>query len=189
MPKVNKRIGIFVLYSIRMKGLKHRYSSLVLLLLLLGLGSWSMHKFYVSLTEVRFNSESGRIEVSIRVFPDDLDRALFELEGIHTQLATELESPEADSLLKMYLLDHFSLEVNGERIELEYLGKEPEADAIWCYLESDLIGEPIDYLVYNSILIQTFEDQVNIVQVYQGKWNKGLMLSRDHRSDQLFVGK
>jgi hypothetical protein len=161
----------------------------MLLLLLLGLGSWSMHKFYVSLTEVRFNSESGRIEVSIRIFPDDLDRALFEREGVHTQLATELELPEADSLLKLYLLEHFSLEVNGEPIELEYLGKEPEADAIWCYLESDQVAEPVQYMVYNSILTQTFEDQVNIVQVYQEKWNKGLMLDRDHRSDQLFVGK
>jgi hypothetical protein len=189
MPKVNKRIGIFVFYSIRMKGQKQHVRIMLLLLLFLGLGSWSMHKFYVSLTEVRFNSESDRIEVSIRIFPDDLDRAMLEREGVHTQLATELELPEADSLLKLYLLDHFSLKVNGEHIELEFLGKEPEADAIWCYLESDLIDEPIDYLVYNSILIQTFEDQVNIVQVYQEKWNKGLMLSRDHRSDQLFVGK
>ncbi len=189
MAKVNKRFVIFVFYSTRMKGLKHRCRSLMLLLLLLGLGSWSMHKFYVSLTEVRFNSESGQIEVSIRIFPDDLDRALFEREGIHTQLATELESPEADSLLGLYLLDHFSLEVNGESIELEFLGKEPEADAIWCYLESDQIAEPRAYTVYNSILTQSYEDQVNIVQVYQGKWNKGLMLDRDHRSDQLFVGK
>ena len=148
-----------------------------------------MHKFYVSLTEVRFNSESGRIEVSIRIFPDDLDHALFESEGIHTQLATELETPEADSLLELYLLEHFSLEVNGEPIELEFLGKEPEADAIWCYLESDQVAEPKAYTVYNSILTHTFEDQVNIVQVYQEKWNKGLMLSRDHRSDRLVVGK
>ena len=189
MPKVKKRFGIFVFHSIGMKGQKRHGRNLFFLILLLGLGSWSMHKFYVSLTEVRFNSESDRIEVSIRIFPDDLDHALFESEGIHTQLATELELPEADSLLKFYLLDHFSLEVNGERIKLEYLGKEPEADAIWCYLESEQIGEPGDYLVYNSILTPTFEDQVNIVQVYQGKWNKGLMLSRDHRSDQLFVGK
>ena len=178
-----------MLYSTRMKGQKHQGRILFFFIFLMGLGSWSMHKFYVSLTEVRFNSESGRIEVSIRIFPDDLDRALFEREGIHTQLATELESPEADSLLKIYLLDHFSLEVNGEHIKLEYLGKEPEADAIWCYLESEQVGEPIDYLVYNSILTHAFEDQVNIVQVYQEKWNKGLMLSRDHRSDQLTVGK
>lgn len=171
------------------KGKKHHTRFLLFFIVLIGLGSWSMHKFYVSLTEIRFNSESDRMEVSIRIFPDDLDRALFEREGIHTQLGTELELPEADSLLKVYLLDQFYMEVNGERLKLEYLGKEPEADAIWCYLESEQLGEPSDYLVYNSILTHTFEEQVNIVQVYHGKWNKGLMLSRDHRSDQLFIGK
>ena len=168
---------------------KHKSRILFFLFMLLVLGSWSLHKFYVSLTEVRFNPESGRIEISMRIFPDDLDRALFEREGIHTQLATELESPEADSLLMVYLLDHFSLEVNGELMELDYLGKEPEADAIWCYLESDQVMTPTDYMVYNSILTQTFEAEVEIVQVYQENWNKGLMLNRDHLSDRLQVGK
>lgn len=176
-------------YSIGMKVRKDIIRTLLFLALFLGLGSWGMHKFYVSLTEVKYNTDSERIEVSIRIFPDDLDQALLNREGIHTQLATELESPEADSLLELYLLDHFSLEVNDQLVKLEYLGKEPEADALWCYLESDRIEEPLDYLVYNSILTQTFMDQVNIVQVYQQKWNKGLMLSRDLLADSLRVGQ
>ncbi|MEN8227942.1 MAG: DUF6702 family protein [Bacteroidota bacterium] len=163
--------------------------SLIILLLAIALGSWAMHEFYVSLTEVRYNSRSGRVEVSIRVFPDDLDRALLEKHGIHTQLASELEAPEADSLLKVYLLDHFSLEINGQFLELEYLGKEPEADAIWCYLESETVSEPKSYRIHNSILTMSFEDQVNIVQVYQGEWNRGLMFNRDQHNGQLSVGK
>lgn len=160
-----------------------------ILLLITVLGSWILHEFYVSLTEVRFNSQSGRMEVSIRVFPDDLDVALFEKHGIFTQLASELEAPEADSLLRDYLLEHFSVEVNGQVLELEYLGKETEADAIWCYLESGALSEPLNYLINNSILIPSFEDQVNIVQVYQGDWNKGLMLNRDQLKGKLTVGK
>ena len=152
------------------------------------LGSWILHEFYVSLTEVRYNPRSGRLEVSIRVFPDDLDRALQEEHGIFTQLASELEAPEADSLLGAYLLDHFSLELNGQPLELEYLGKEAEADAIWCYLESDSLSPPRTYQVVNSILVAHFPDQVNIVQVYQGAWNKGLLLNRDQLSGQLTAG-
>ncbi len=44
-------------------------------------------------------------------------------------------------------------------------------------------------LVYNSILTLSLEDQVNIVQIYQGEWNRGLMLNRDDRSGQLSVGE
>jgi len=168
---------------------KNTWNSFIILLLFFAFGSWTMHEFYVSLTEVRFNPNSERVEVSIRVFPDDLDRALLEKHGIHSQLASELEAPEADSLLRLYLLDHFSLGVDGQSLELEYLGKEPEADAIWCYLESKTISEPKSYRIYNSILTQSFEDQVNIVQVYQGKWNKGLMFNRDQASGFLSVGE
>jgi hypothetical protein len=163
--------------------------SLTLLLLLSILGAWLMHKFYVSLTEIRFNPETERIEVSMRIFPDDLDRALMEKTGIHTQLATELEPPGADSLLMDYLLEGFYIVVNGERIVLNYLGKEPEADAIWCYLESEKTSQPATLKVYQTLLTETFEEQVNIIQVYQGKWNRGLLLNRQEPSGELIVGK
>ena len=71
----------------------------MLLILLCVCGGWVPHEFYVSLTEVRYNPGSKRMEISIRIFPDDLDRALFREHGIHTELASELEAPEADSLV------------------------------------------------------------------------------------------
>jgi len=152
-------------------------------------GAWLMHKFYVSLSEVNYNTETERFEISIRFFPDDLDRALLERSGIHTQLATELEHASADSLLMVYLLEDFSIQVNGEMLGLNYLGKEPESDAIWCYLESSKVAEPNTIEVRNEILTEYFLDQVNIIQVYHGKWNKGLMLDRNQISGILTIGK
>ncbi len=72
---------------------------------------------------------------------------------------------------------------------LTYLGEEPGADVIWCYLESETIKYPASILVRNSILTDEFEDQVNIIQVYFGKWNKGLLLTREHISELLTIGK
>ena len=161
----------------------------LLVLVLFSCGGWLMHEFYVSLTEVRFNTQSSRFEVSIRIFPDDLDRALLERSGLHTQLATELEHKEADSLLMVYLLEDFTLQADGEEIVLNYLGKEAESDAIWCYLESSKVAEPKSITVQNTLLTEYFPDQVNIIQVYHGKWNKGLMLNRQEISGSLQIGK
>jgi hypothetical protein len=148
-----------------------------------------MHEFYVSLSEVRYNSKTERFEVSIRIFPDDLDRALLARSGITTQVATELEHKSADSLLMVYLLEDFSIEVNGALLELSYLGKEPESDAIWCYLESSRVAAPETITVRNLILTEYFMDQVNIIQVYHGLWNKGLLLDRNQESGTLSIGK
>lgn len=171
-----------------MNKLKQITGIIVLVALLLLSGSWLMHKFYVSLTEVRYNEQTECFEVSLRIFPDDLDLALLERSGIQTQLATELEHKKADSLLMIYLLEDFKLRVNGEELVLNYLGKEPESDAIWCYLESSKVHAPDTITIGNAILTEYFPEQVNIVQVYHGKWNKGLLLNLDKNMGKLTIG-
>ena len=151
--------------------------------------AWLMHRFYVSLTEIRYNDQTQRFEVSMRIFPDDLDRALLQLHGIQSQLATELEHELADSLLMVYLMEDFNIMVDGKPIGLSYLGKEPESDAIWCYLESSPVPEPDSLTVRNVVLTEFFPDQVNIIQVYHGKWNKGLLLNRDQDRGELLLGE
>jgi hypothetical protein len=161
----------------------------LVLFTLLICGAWLMHKFYVSLSEVRYNTETERFEVSMRIFPDDLDRALLARSGITTQLATELEHKSADSLLMVYILEDFSIEVNGALLELNYLGKETESDAIWCYLESSRVAAPETITIQSILLTELFPDQVNIIQVYHGKWNKGLLLDLNQDSGTLSIGK
>jgi hypothetical protein len=147
------------------------------------------HDFYVSLAEIRYNRDSHRLEISMRIFPDDMDRALEGVAGIKSHLVTELEIPGADSLLQDYLLENFHLEVNGKEIRLAYLGKEPEDDAMWCYLESEMVDTPEEITVRNTILTELFEEQVNIIQTYVGGWNRGLLLSGQNPRGSLSVGK
>ena len=162
---------------------------LVAAMLALMLVGFTLHKFYVSLTELRFNPDSSRLEVSMRIFPDDLDRALYEKYGTATQLATSMEPAEADSLVSKYLRHHLRVEVNGAPVSFTYLGKEPEANALWCYLESDPVTSPLSMKIRNTILMDEFEDQVNIIQAYSGDWNKGLLLTRNTPEDELKVGE
>jgi len=180
---------LFGLNTLMCHNKRNRIKTGLFLLTIILCSSWLMHEFYVSLTEIRYNSQTERFELSIRIFPDDLDRALLARTGIHTQLATELEHKKADSLLMLYILEDLSLEVNGKKLGLEYLGKEPESDAIWCYLESTKVAAPETITVHSAILTEYFPDQVNIIQVYRGKWNKGLMLDRNQISGSLILGE
>ena len=159
----------------------------VILAVLILTGFSRLHEFYVSLGEIRFNQESECLEVSLRFFPDDMDRALKEHFGINTSLVTELEHESADSLLEIYLHDLFRIELNGVSVPLSYLGKEAEADVMWCYLESDPQEKPVEITVYNSILCEIFEDQVNIIQVYVDTWNRGLLLKREEPQGELII--
>jgi len=161
----------------------------ILAILLCACGAWMPHEFYVSLTEIHYNTQNERFEVSMRLFPDDLDRALFERWGIRTQLATELEHNRADSLLMVYLLQGFSLLADKQEIAFSYLGKEAESDAVWCYLESEPLAYPKELSIRNELLTEVFPDQVNIIQVYIDTWNKGLLLNRNQISARLTIDK
>jgi len=188
-PKVKKELAYLFDLNLLMSTGRNRILSGLFLLALILCSSWVIHKFYVSLTEIRYNQDRERFEISIRIFPDDLDRALLERTGIYTQLATELEHRDADSLLMLYLLEDLTLEVNGTKLALDFLGKEPESNAIWCYLESTKVATPGTITVHNSILTEYFPEQVNIIQVYRGKWNKGLLLDRDQMTGSLILGE
>ncbi len=164
----------------------HTIISIILAMLLFASFSW-LHEFYVSLTEIRYNPESERMEVSLRIFPDDMDRALLEHYGITSGLLTAQEHVAADSLLEIYLLELFRIELDGAPLPLSYLGKEAESDVMWCYMESNALEKPDEIGVNNAILTEIFEDQVNIIQVYVGKWNRGMLLRREEPRGSLII--
>ena len=161
----------------------------VLLIVAVFTGGWVLHKFYVSLTEIRYNPASSRFEISMRIFPDDLDRGFLRIYGVQTHMATELEYASADSLIESYLRVHFDVVVDEIQLKMDFLGKEPEADAIWCYIESEPVKNPRTLQIRNSVLTDEFEGQVNIIQVYSGKWNRGLLLNRQEISGKLTIGQ
>ncbi|MEZ5070427.1 MAG: DUF6702 family protein [Bacteroidales bacterium] len=158
---------------------------LLLLLVVLPAGNLLAHEFYVSLSEVRYNQESRTFELSIRMFPDDLDRVFFVEHGVRTELASSREAATADSLLARYLRDQVHFHCDGKELDLIYLGKEGEGDAIWCYLESLPVDMPTEIILRNTVLMDHFPDQVNMVQVYIGNWNKGLLLKGNQREGTL----
>ena len=147
------------------------------------------HKFYVSLTEIHCRAERGTIEVSMRIFPDDLDRAIRAITGTTPHIATKMEHDSADAWIAAYLESSFHLTLNDIEVRFNYLGKEPEGGAIWCFLEAELPDHSGQVTIENRVLTEIYEDQKNIVQFYYNDFNKGLLLSRYHPSESLEIGQ
>ena len=80
------------------------------------------HPFFISLTEMRFNPESQRMEIAQKIFWDDLEVAL----GTEFQEKVDFLNPKdktkLEDQLKRYLLKHNQVNVNGKALTLTYLG-------------------------------------------------------------------
>jgi len=70
------------------------------LLLTISLSSFEMHKFYVAIFQVQFVPEKKRIQITSRIFLDDLNKALEKKYHKKTSIGIGTEKPEELLLLK-----------------------------------------------------------------------------------------
>lgn len=143
------------------------------------LTTWMMvvHPFFISLTEMRYNPQSKKMEIAQKIFWDDLEVALGSEFKEKVDFLKPKDKAKLESQIKTYLLKHNQVWVNGKSVTLTYLGYEVEEDAAWFYLESSVAEMPKSVEVQSSILLKDFDGQQNIVHVYsQSKSPRSLLL-------------
>ena len=134
------------------------------------------HPFYISLTEIKYNSKVKSLEISQKIFWNDLEEHLTEIHQSKIDFLNPKDKAELDKKLKKYILENNEILVNGKKVELNYLGYQIEEDAAWFYLEAKQIPRPQNVDVKNSILHQYFDSQQNIINFYLDKSPKSLIL-------------
>ena len=161
---------------------------MLLILISLLFTTWSastnVHDYHLSNTEVRYNQEEQALQITTRIFIDDLEQALADQGHSKLFLCLENEAAHADSLVGQYLFDNIFISINDKQVYLSYLGKEISDDlaAVWCYLEiSDV--ELINALeIENNVLLKTFGDQKNIINLKLDKGMRKMLVLENGKS-------
>ena len=155
-----------------------------LLVLFLGLFLPDLHPFHSSVTEMSYNQKDQSWEISIRLFQDDLELSVSSATGKKYRMIPGDEASEKE--LDTYLRKHFRFHA-GKQISTPYrwLGTEQQQDAIWVYLEiptsADLAGSYLE----NSLFLDEFEDQTNLVSwSFQGT-KKSYLFRKSQEVQQL----
>ena len=136
------------------------------------------HPFYMSIAEMAFNSDNHSLEVSIKLFTDNIEDVLEDQYNADIHLGFENEHTHADSLLSSYLKEKISVRVNGESLVFNYLGKEVRPDVTWVYIEATGISGIREMVVKNQLLLEKFSTQKNIVHLSVNGTKKSLLLQR-----------
>jgi hypothetical protein len=154
-------------------------------IIFLTLSSFGVHKFYVSIYQINYASDKKMLQITSRLFVDDVNAVLYKKFGKKTFLGEKNESQEDVILMKKYILDNFSLKVNGEFKTINYLSKEMEGNVIICYYNIKDISKIKSLEVKNSALIELNSEQQNIIQstIYGEK--QSLLLTEETLSGML----
>ncbi|AMQ55484.1 DUF6702 family protein [Algoriphagus sanaruensis] len=148
-------------------------------ILIVGFWMTLIHPFFISLTEMRYNSQSKKMEIAQKIFWDDLEVGLAKEFKGKVDFLNPTDKAKLESQIKTYLLKHNQVWVNGKLLTLNYLGHEVEEDAAWFYLESSQAETPKTVEMKNTILLEDFDGQQNIVHVYfQSKSPRSMLLGK-----------
>lgn len=146
------------------------------------------HPFYVSITAIDLKSGSPVIEISSRMFYDDLEKALNAESRAKINLITPANRTVVDSALAAYLRKNLTLHAGGHALPLRYLGYEIEEDVAWCFLESPKPAEEIAKLdVECSLLYEHFDTQSNILHVSVAGKRKSTKLDNPKRKTTIML--
>lgn len=149
------------------------------------LTSFSVHKFYVSIYQINYAPEKKMLQITSRIFMDDLNEVLFKNFNKKTHLGEQNESPEDVVLMKKYISDHFSIKVNGQQKAINYLSKELEGNVIICYYNIKDIPKIKTLEIKNTVLIDLNSEQQNIVQTTMSGKKQNLLLTEGNTKGML----
>jgi hypothetical protein len=128
----------------------------------LTLTSFGFHKFYVAVYQINYAPEKETLQITSRIFADDLNKALEKKYTKKHYLGTDKESPEDLVLLKKYLSENLIIKVNGQSKAMNFLSKEMEGDVLISYLSMKDISKLKSLEVHNAVLVDWDSEQQNI---------------------------
>ena len=141
----------------------------------------SIHKFYVSTTEIELKKESKTLQITAKLFIDDLELLLQQTDK-SLRLDKDSNVKLIDSLLKNELKKGFKISTKNNFLEYTFLGKEYKNDITFCYLELKLENIPELLNIQNTLFFNIFEKQQNIIHFKSSRIRESFLLHSNKHS-------
>lgn len=136
------------------------------------------HPVHVSNTDVELSRDGKLLEITVRIFTDDLEEAMTPSGAAPVRLD---RAPKArvDSLLQRYVREQMRIDVPGnDAVRLRLIGHEQRDDATQLYVEAPVTAPPTRLRIEQRVLLARHEDQTNLVHVRIGGTRRSALLRR-----------
>lgn len=149
--------------------------------LIFSLNGILVHDFHISVCEIEYDEKSQSLEMTHRIFLDDLETTLVDWSGDESvDVYNPKDEKELNKLIGKYLLEKFTVKVNGNNNSMVFIGAESEDDIMYCYIELPKVEKLQSIHILNTILMDKFEDQINMVHIYRGEETTSTKFSKSN---------
>ncbi len=143
------------------------------------------HAIYISVTEIDFVPETNKLNISVKIFTNDLEDGIYYLTKSSVSLRSPDQITEHSSLINQYISQRMEVRLNGQEVILKLISSANEGDATWTYFEAQSIDKISSLELRNQILTELFETQTNVVTVNINDDKRFLRFSKGSESELL----
>ena len=138
-------------------------------------GAMTFHALYLSVMDISYEAEGHELRVKYKIFTDDLEAGVRALSGELIALQDGISREEA-SRVQAYLQEKCQVEAS-QALTWELISCENQSDATFIELRAEFKGALSQLRISNSLLIDLFPTQRNIVRLRNGDKQQLLSLS------------
>lgn len=148
--------------------------------------AFGLHPMHVSVTEIKYDEKDKELEVVSRIFIDDFEKTIQnKLQQPELDILEPKNGQTTDEMAEKYLADHIKISLDNKPFKVEYLGHEREGEAFIFYFVVSKVKKWKTIQVLNDVIMETYDDQSNLVHVTAQGNVKSLRLTRQKPADKL----
>lgn len=126
------------------------------------------HPFFVSMTDLNYNPKDKDIEVSVRIFTDDLENTLRKYHTGRIDILHPQDQQQMNAFVNEYIQKHLQLKVNGKSVDMSFIGYEEQNESIWTYLQVNNVNNINSISIENNLLHDYNTNQINMLHAKVG---------------------
>ena len=134
------------------------------------------HEFHLSITEIEYVAEKQEIQIISRVFIENLEAMLHKRVNENIILDNGVDETAIDEYLERYLKDKLTISVDGQELEIDFLGKKYESESVHLYALISNVDRFDEMNVTNEVLFDAFKEQQNIIKLKTASVAKSYVL-------------
>ncbi|MBD2768263.1 hypothetical protein IC235_10200 [Hymenobacter sp. BT664] len=140
------------------------------------------HAYHSTITELRYNPAKQQLELSVKVFTDDFEKALSA--GQPAPVSLSSPGPRPLALTTAYLQRTLQFKTAaGAPLPLQVLGLQAEQDGYWIYGKVPLPSPLPSVQLRQAMLLDVFGDQMNIVNIESGGKKQSALFRAGHEQE------
>ena len=139
----------------------------------------------MAIFKVNYAPEKKMLQITSRIFIDDLNLALEKKYGKKTNLGLEKETVEDLNLLKKYFNENLIIKVNGQSKPVVFMSKDVEGDILISYCRVSDVAKLQSAEITNTVLTHWNSEQQNILHCTAFGEKKSLLFTASNKTEVL----